>query len=112
MKLAKFFTPLALIFLIGSFAQANTPQAHNKTSQQGTSEKDTELTRTIRENVMKADGMSTSAQNLRIATLNGRVTVSGAVKNQQEKNLVLDTARNKAGKTNVVDEIKIEPETY
>src|SRR5262245_37044925 len=49
---------------------------------------DVELTRKIREKLVKDDGLSTDAQNVKIISDNGVVTLRGQVQSQKEKNEV------------------------
>src|ERR1041385_8893131 len=46
---------------------------------QGTSEADREVTRNIRRALMKNDQLSTTAKNIKIITVNGKVTLRGPV---------------------------------
>ncbi len=67
---------------------------------------DVEMTRMIREDLMKRD-LSMAAKNITIITRNGAVTVKGEVSSAQEKNVILQAAKNHAGTANVKDEVAV-----
>jgi hyperosmotically inducible periplasmic protein len=124
----KLLASLALAVLFGATAaQSNT---NNKTKgdntkvnqrdradtaktadQQSMSGNETELTRSIREEIMKIDGLSAYGQNIKIITTDGKVTIKGPVRTEAEKANVLRVAKNKAGSATVVDEVTVVPET-
>ncbi len=90
---------------------AYSDQHKKSADQQSMNTKDTELTRSIREDVVALDKASTYAKNVKIISSDGKVTLKGPVRNQQEKNAIVRIARAKAGSNSVVDQITIEPET-
>src|SRR5262245_35301746 len=53
---------------------------------------DVELTRRIREAVVADQSLSTNAHNIKIITLNGRVTLRGPVASDQERAKIVATA--------------------
>jgi hyperosmotically inducible periplasmic protein len=59
---------------------------------QGSSESDIETTRSIRKAFRDHDTLSTTAQNVKIITRDGKVTLRGPVKTEQEKTLLGDVA--------------------
>jgi osmotically-inducible protein OsmY len=69
--------------------------------------RDTDISGQIRRELMKQDNVSTYGQNIKIITINGKVTLKGAVRDLNEKNVVLTHARNLADVINVTDEIWI-----
>lgn len=71
------------------------------------SEKDVELTRLIREKIVKDDSLSTNAHNVKIITLNGVVTLRGPVDSLKERNKVAEFARKTAGVKNVRDNLEV-----
>ncbi|MDZ4660392.1 MAG: BON domain-containing protein [Pseudomonadota bacterium] len=75
--------------------------------QQSNSEGDTELTRRIREDLMKIKDLSVYGQNVKIITVDGKVTVKGPVRSQDEENSILKSARSFAGASNVNNEMAI-----
>lgn len=75
--------------------------------QQGGSKEDRELTRQIRQAVVKEESLSTNAHNLKIITVNGIVTLKGPVNSAQEKEAVEKLAAGIAGQGQVKSEIDI-----
>ncbi len=59
---------------------------------QGRSESDTKMTARIRKEVLAQDGLSVSARNVKIITVNGRVTLRGPVESEQERRLIGELA--------------------
>jgi putative membrane protein len=59
---------------------------------QGSSKNDTEITAQIRKEIIAAKNMSVNAQNVKIVTLNGRVTLRGPVNSAEEKRLIAEMA--------------------
>ena len=55
---------------------------------QGNNEADREATRRIRQAIEAKDGLSTDAKNIKVITQNGKVTLRGAVQNQQEEQTI------------------------
>ncbi|SPE50561.1 Transport-associated protein [Verrucomicrobia bacterium] len=55
---------------------------------QGSTDADREITRRIRRAITANDQLSTTAENIKIITVNGKVTLRGPVQNQQEKSLI------------------------
>jgi hyperosmotically inducible protein len=78
--------------------------------QQGSETKDMSITRRIRNEIMKEKNLSTYAQNIKIITLDGKVTLKGPVRYESEETNLLNHARNVAGASNVTSEIAIAPE--
>jgi len=59
---------------------------------QGNSSGDIAITANIRKAVLARDGLSVNAQNVKIITLNGRVTLRGPVNTEEEKTIIADIA--------------------
>lgn len=59
---------------------------------QGNSPGDIAITANIRKAVLARDGLSVNAQNVKIITLNGRVTLRGPVNSEEEKTIIGDIA--------------------
>ncbi len=78
--------------------------------QQKSNLSDTEITARIRQEIMKEKNFSTYAQNIKIITIDGKVTLKGPVRTMNEQNSILKHARTVAGASNVVSEIAITPE--
>jgi len=64
---------------------------------QGTSEADREITRNIRRAIEKNDQLSTTAKNIKIITVNGKVTLRGPVNSEQEQQAITAAAQSVAG---------------
>jgi hyperosmotically inducible periplasmic protein len=60
---------------------------------QGNSEADRELARKIRREIVKNDQFSTTAKNIKIIVADGKVTLRGPVKSEQEKNQIASIAQ-------------------
>jgi osmotically-inducible protein OsmY len=69
------------------------------------------MTQAIRHALMKDAALTTAAKNNQVITINGKVTLRGAVKTPEEKNRVLELARRHAGTAHLSDhfEIKARP---
>ena len=76
--------------------------------QQSNSVGDTDLTRRIRQAIMKEENFSTYAKNVKIITVNGKVTLKGPVSSESEKTKILTHARSVAGMANVTNEMSVE----
>jgi hyperosmotically inducible periplasmic protein len=68
---------------------------------------DREITRQLRRAIVKNGHLSFEARNIKIITINGRVTVRGPVKNEQERQTIENFARNIAGVTKVDDQLDV-----
>lgn len=71
------------------------------------SDRDVELTRLIRQELTRQDGLSTYAQNVKIITLNGKVTLRGPVRTLTEKQRVASAATKVVGAPNVANELEV-----
>ena len=61
---------------------------------QGTTESDREITRKIRKALNAEPQLSTTAKNIKIITVNGKVTLRGPVTTAQERTLIETTVKN------------------
>ena len=61
---------------------------------QGTSASDQAITARIHHEMMSRPDLSADAQNIRVITVNGHVTLRGPVKNRQEERAIIEIARN------------------
>lgn len=77
--------------------------------QQSLSRKDAELTRQIRKEIMKDKSLSIYAQNVKIISMNGLVTLKGPIRTEDEQLRILQKAKSFAGAANVVDQMDIVP---
>ena len=55
--------------------------------------RDIELTRQIRQALTEDDSLSTAAKNIKIITINGKVTLRGPVENKKERSRIGETAK-------------------
>lgn len=67
-----------------------------------------DVTRRIRQSIMKEASLSTYAQNVKIITVRGKVTLKGPVRTEQELSVIMKHARKVAGVTNVKNEMAVE----
>ena len=77
--------------------------------EQKESQSDREITRRIRQSVVKDESLSTYAHNVKIITQDGKVTLKGPVRTQEEKAAVESKATTIAGDGNVTSQIDIVP---
>lgn len=75
---------------------------------QGQGKTDVQMTADIRQRIM-AGKMSINAQNIKIVTQSGRVTLRGPVNNQDEKDSIGKMANDVAGAANVDNELEVKP---
>jgi hyperosmotically inducible protein len=112
--------PLFLL-LAGCNDKGTTPDADNTAKNvrdrndatltpgdQGTSPADREITQKIRKAlVMDTTGYSATAKNIKIITVNGKVTLRGPVKTDAEKTGIVTIAKSVAGEGNVEDQLEV-----
>lgn len=84
---------------------ANEPTA----DQQKNNRPDSDITQQIRQAIMKDKSLSTYAQNVKIITQNGQVTLKGPVRSDDEKRAVEAKAAEIAGQNNVTSELDVQP---
>jgi osmotically-inducible protein OsmY len=73
---------------------------------QGSSESDRELTRRIRRAITQNSQLSSSAKNIKIITVNGKVTLRGPVQNEGEARAIADAASSIAGAGSVENQLE------
>ena len=121
-------TFLCAVFLLGSaaFARAQdpggqqTPAADNTkvnerdrnqneptADQQKDNPTDRAITQQIRQSLRDDKSLSTYAQNVKIITQNGQVTLKGPVRSEAEKEMIEKKATEVAGKNNVTSELNV-----
>jgi hyperosmotically inducible periplasmic protein len=71
---------------------------------QGGTDADREMTRKIRRAINSTKGLSTDAKNIKIITLNGKVTLRGPVQNEQEQKTIKDIVQ---GITSVNNQLEV-----
>jgi hyperosmotically inducible protein len=74
---------------------------------QGKGDADLKMTQQIRKAVMGDGSLSFTAKNVKIITANGKVTLRGPVKTDQEHQAIVDSARKIAGASNVDDQLEV-----
>ena len=78
---------------------------------QGTSEADRKTTQQIRQALMKDNSLSFGAKNVKIITLNGKVTLRGPVNSEAERASIEAAARKVAGVTQVDNQLELKNDT-
>ena len=75
---------------------------------QGESPVDRELTQKVRKGLVIGPGdYSMTAKNIKIITVNGKVTLRGPVKTEAEKTAIVALAKSVAGEANVEDQLEV-----
>jgi sporulation protein YlmC with PRC-barrel domain len=74
---------------------------------QGNSQADIDTTAQIRNAIIAADGMSINGKNVKIITMNGRVTLRGPVNSSDEKRQIGDIADRIAQSDNVDNQLEV-----
>lgn len=77
---------------------------------QGENAVDRGITQQVRQDVVKNDGLSMTAKNVKIITIDGVVTLRGPVKSEEERQLVGSLAQTAAGVKRVDNQLEIAPE--
>jgi hyperosmotically inducible periplasmic protein len=77
---------------------------------QGNSESDRELARKIRREIVKNDQLSTTAKNIKIIVAEGKITLRGPVKSEEEKNQIASIAQG-AGAGSVENQLEVKQAT-
>jgi hyperosmotically inducible periplasmic protein len=76
---------------------------------QGQNSPDVKMTADIRQKIVNHSGMSVNARNVKIITENGKVTLRGPVKSQDEKDQIEKFAKESAGEDKVDNQLEIAP---
>ena len=74
---------------------------------QGENEVDRTITQKIRQGVMKNDGLSVTAKNVKIITANAVVTLRGPVKSDKEKTDIVTIAQGTDGVKRVDNQLEV-----
>ncbi len=88
----------------------NTRDRNDRTltpENQSNNEVDVKLTQNVRKSLSADDSLSVNAKNIKIISVNSRVTLRGPVNSTEEKNKVCEKAKEVAGINNVVDELEV-----
>jgi osmotically-inducible protein OsmY len=70
---------------------------------------DRNTTKQIRSAIMKDDSLSTYGHNIKIITRDGKVTLKGPVRSEDDKNNIMAKAIAVAGADNVTNELTVAP---
>jgi hyperosmotically inducible protein len=125
-KLPRFFLPLgSLVFGVSLLASPipqylgnqqapdntknNKDQTKPTADQQKMNPSDSAITQKIRKAIHDDTTLSTDAHNVKIITQNGKVTLRGPVKSDDEKNNLEAKAASVAGQENVTDQLEVSP---
>lgn len=74
---------------------------------QGGSAADREMTKKIRHEIVKNDSLSALAKNIKVITIDGKVTLRGPVHSEQEKTAIASIAEKAAGGGKVTNELEV-----
>ena len=74
---------------------------------QGESESDREITRQIRRAITANDQLSVNAKNIKIITVNGKVTLRGPVENEQEMKTITAAASGASGVSAIDNQLDV-----
>ena len=75
--------------------------------QQSENPNDISISSRIRKHIMKEKDLSTYAQNIKIITVDGKVTLKGPVLSEREQKSLMKCARQVAGTANVTNKMSI-----
>jgi hyperosmotically inducible periplasmic protein len=78
--------------------------------QQKENRSDRDLTKQIRQSIVKDDSLSTYAHNVKIVTQNGQVTLKGPVRSEDEKRTIEAKATEVAGENKVTNQLNVKPQ--
>ncbi len=92
-------------------ATENSKDSASIADGQSNSPEDLKLTQAIRRSVMADKTLSMNAHNVKIVTVNGHVTLNGVVSSDSEKATVAAKAVSAAGADNVVNALKVAPQS-
>ena len=74
---------------------------------QGTSTEDRRMTQQIRQAIVKNSSLSFNAKNVKVITINGKVTLRGPVNSDTERSTIDAAAKKIAGETQVENQLEI-----
>ena len=78
---------------------------------QGDSPADRDTTRRIRRTITQNDQLSTTAKNIKIITVNGKVTLRGPVKSEAERQQIASLAQSAAGGATIDNQLEVKQTT-
>jgi hyperosmotically inducible periplasmic protein len=127
LKLSQLLLPLGSLIFCGSLMAVPIPQYQNNqqtapdntkknkdqtpptADQQKTNPADRAITQKIRKAIHDDNSLSTYAHNVKIVTQDGKVTLRGPVRSEDEKNNLQAKAVTVAGQENVTNQLEIAP---
>ena len=74
---------------------------------QGENEADRKISQNIRQSLTADDTLSTNGKNVKVITIDGKVTLRGPVKSDQEKSAIAAKAQQVAGVKNVDNQLEV-----
>ena len=89
--------------------QGDASKGATTADQQKMNAADRNITKEIRSSIMKDKSLSTYAHNIKIITQDGRVTLKGPVRSEDEKAAIESKAVAVAGANNVTDQLEVAP---
>jgi hyperosmotically inducible periplasmic protein len=119
-KIARFFLGVASLIFCAALAstpalqepdntKANKDQSSPTADQQKMNPADRELTQKIRKSIHEDKSLSTYGHNIKVIAQNGKVTLRGPVRSEDEKNNLQAKAVAVAGEGNVMNELEVAP---
>src|SRR5579863_2830844 len=90
--------------------QRDRSQTEPTADQQKDNRSDRDITQQIRQSIMQDKSLSTYAHNIKIVTQDGRVTLKGPVRSEDEKKAIEAKATEVAGDGKVTSELDIKPQ--
>lgn len=87
----------------------NKEQTDPSADQQKMNSADRTITQKIRKAIHDDKGLSTYAHNIKIITQDGKVTLRGPVRSEEEKNNLQAKAAEVAGQDNVTNQLEVAP---
>lgn len=89
--------------------QGDANKGATTADQQKMNTADRNITKEIRSSIMKDKSLSTYAHNIKIITQDGKVTLKGPVRSEEEKAAIESKAVAVAGANNVTDQLEVAP---
>jgi osmotically-inducible protein OsmY len=89
--------------------KTNKDQASPNADQQKMNASDSAITQRIRKAIHEDASLSTNAHNIKIITQDGKVTLRGPVRSEEEKSNLEAKAVSVAGKENVTNQLEVTP---
>jgi osmotically-inducible protein OsmY len=116
-NLVRFFTTALLAGSLAVFAGAQQPDntkankgEHPTADQAKNNASDRDSMQKIRQAIASDKSLSTYAHNVKVISKNGKVTLKGPVRSEEEKRSIEAKAEEVAGKGNVVNDLTVKPE--